>query len=423
VNSPLPWVFQLPKENNPGWSNCVFCGEAVGKAARSREHILPMWMLRATGDPNRRIRIEIDPVTGQDIVRPASTFHFPACGPCNESYGTKLEAQAKKAMEGLFAGKSLQVSQCYWLLDWLDKVRIGLWLAYNTIHKEFFQPKFRIDQRLGKKDRLAVISVDPDDQTKGFGFGGLDNNIFRTSQAGMYLRINNVRIISVSYENFISRFAGMPYAKEVFASTDDLNKHLADIVCDGHDLQQDWGEFALPDATVIAQSIFWPGGAIANDRWQMYLNAETVGRLRYKPRISRPEHLNRFFQTQLISNADGFFRYYDDPRKRLPFGKARNNDDANFVRILYAIYLKHILPLNPQRVIDGDGKRYGIIVLGMLWLENFVQVLFRMRDLGIEDRKLTDETIDELHRATRLWEESVANLQGTCVPEHSRLMS
>jgi hypothetical protein len=64
----------------------------------------------------------------------------------------------------------------------------------------------------------------------------------------------------------------MPYAEEVFASTDDLNQHLADIVCDGHDLQQDWREFALPGATVIAQSIFWPGGAIANDRWQMYLN-------------------------------------------------------------------------------------------------------------------------------------------------------
>jgi hypothetical protein len=170
-----------------------------------------MWMLRATGDPNRRIRIEIDPVTGQDVIRPASTFHFPACKKCNKAYGTKLEAQAKKAMEALFAGKSLQVSLCYWLLDWLDKVRIGLWLAFNTLHKEFFQPKFRVDQRLGKKDRIAIISVDPDDRTKGFGFGGIDNNIFRTSQAGMYLRINNVRILSMSYENFISRFSGMPY--------------------------------------------------------------------------------------------------------------------------------------------------------------------------------------------------------------------
>jgi hypothetical protein len=46
--------------NDPGWTNCVFCGKPVGKAARSREHIIPMWMLRATGDPNRVIKIESD---------------------------------------------------------------------------------------------------------------------------------------------------------------------------------------------------------------------------------------------------------------------------------------------------------------------------------------------------------------------------
>lgn len=42
----------------------------------------------------------------------------------------------------------------------MDKVRVGVWLAYNTLHKEFFRPKFRIDQRLGTKDRIAIISVE-----------------------------------------------------------------------------------------------------------------------------------------------------------------------------------------------------------------------------------------------------------------------
>ena len=156
--------------DDPGWSNCVFCGMAVGKSARSREHVIPMWLLRATGDPHRKIKIDSDPVTGADIVRPASTFHFPACDKCNESYGRKLETQAKKAMEALFDGKSLAVSQCYWLLDWLDKVRVGLWLGYNMLHKEEFAPKFRIDQRIGIKDRIAIISVDPNDSTKGMQF-------------------------------------------------------------------------------------------------------------------------------------------------------------------------------------------------------------------------------------------------------------
>jgi hypothetical protein len=93
------------------------------------------------------------------------------------------------------AGKSLAVSQCYGLLDWLDKVRVGLWLGYNMLHKEEFAPKFRVDQRIGIKDRVAIVSADPDDGTKGFGLGGMDNQIFRTSQAGMYLKINNLRIL------------------------------------------------------------------------------------------------------------------------------------------------------------------------------------------------------------------------------------
>lgn len=98
-----------------------------------------MWMLRATGDSNRRIKIETDPISGEDIIRPASTFHFPACRPCNESYGKKLEAQAKQAMEALFAGRSLQVSQCYRLLDWLDKIRVGLWLAFLMKDSDTFR--------------------------------------------------------------------------------------------------------------------------------------------------------------------------------------------------------------------------------------------------------------------------------------------
>ncbi|MBR0910628.1 hypothetical protein [Bradyrhizobium japonicum] len=160
-----------------------------------------MWMLRATGDPNRVIRIESDPITGADVLRPASTFHFPACKPCNERYGKTLEARAKRAIESLMAGKSLAVSECYWLLDWLDKVRVGLWLGYNMLHKEEFAPKFRIDQRIGAKDRIAIVSVDPDDRTTGFSVGGTDNQVFRTSQAGIFLRINNLRILSLSFDS------------------------------------------------------------------------------------------------------------------------------------------------------------------------------------------------------------------------------
>jgi hypothetical protein len=89
----------------------------------------------------------------------------------------------------------------------------------------------------------------------------------------------------------------------------------------------------------------------------------------------------------------------------------------------YTIYLKYALPLGPQKVIDAEGKRYGVIVLAMLWLEKMIQIIFRLRDLGIESPEITNKLIDEFHKVTRLREESVANLQGTCVPEYSRLVS
>ena len=181
----------------------------------------------------------------------------------------------------------------------------------------------------------------------------------------------------------------MPYAKEMFASADDINKHLADVACDGYDLKQEWPEFTLPGATVIAQSIFWPGGGISDDRWQMFINSATVGRLRHKLQISKPEHLNQFFQTQIISNAEGSFKYYSNPRKRLTFGKATTDNDANFAKTLYVIYLKYILPLGPKKVVDGNGKRYGVIVLGMLWLEKMIQIIFRLRDLGIDNPRIS----------------------------------
>jgi hypothetical protein len=303
---------------DPGWSNCVFCGTAVGKAARSREYIIPMWLLRATGDPHRKIKIDSDPVTGADIVRPASTFHFPACEKCNETYGRKLETQAKRAVEALFAGRSLAVSQCYWLLDWLDKVRVGLWLGYNMLHKEEFAPKFRIDQRIGIKDRIAIISVDPNDATKGFGFGGLDNQIFRTSQAGMFFRINNIRILSLSFDGLISRFAGMPFPEKMLALSDDPDRLMAIMGRTDYKIKQNWKEFQIPGATVIAQASFWFWNCADDKSFDLWINENTIPRFKKVPRLRKAADLNQFVQTLLISNATGDFQYHRNSRQRLP---------------------------------------------------------------------------------------------------------
>jgi hypothetical protein len=378
-----------------------------------------MWLLRATGDPNRRIKIEEDQITRQDILRSASTFHFPACDPCNKHYGKKLEARAKVVIETVAAGRSLEVSQCYCLLDWLDKVRVGLWLAYNTLHQEEFEPKFRIDQRIGIKDRIAIVRVDPDDRSKGLGFGGLNNQIFRTSQAGMFLHINNIKILSISFDGLISRFAGIPYPKEMFIASDtDRDQHLvANIGCSDYCLKQDWKEFGVPGATIISQSSFWFGNCLDKELKRIYLNKATINRFKHFPKVRKLEDLYQFVPTHLISNSSGVFRYYESRRSRVKFGKAQENTDFNFVKALYSVFLLHVLPLNPKRVIDPDGTKRGIIVLGMLWLEKAVQILFRLRKMGISDEQWLSLMVDELLKVYRLREESVVHLEGTRVPD------
>jgi hypothetical protein len=371
-----------------------------------------MWMLRATGDPNRTIKIESDPVTGADVVRPASTFHFPACKKCNERYGKTLEARAKKAIETLMAGKSLEVSHCYWLLDWLDKVRVGLWLGYNMLHKEEFAPKFRIAQRIGIKDRVAIVSVDPGDRTKGFGLGGMDNQIFRTSQAGMYLKINNLRILSLSFDGFVSRYAGMPFPKESLAFSENPDTHMALMEKTDYRVKQNWKEFDVPGATVIAQSSFWLANCTDDETFDMYINETTIPRYRRIPRIRKREDLEKFVRTHLISNATGSFRYHPNPRQKLRFGCAKDNTDWHFMRSLYVLFMQEVLPLNPKRVVDPDGTRRETIQLAMLWLEKAVQLMLRVHQLGAQDNGNFSLLVDELQRVYRDWEELRANTLG-----------
>ncbi|MBM7486113.1 MULTISPECIES: hypothetical protein [Bradyrhizobium] len=370
---------------------------------------MPMWMLRATGDPHRVIKIESDPLTGTDVLRAASTFHFPACKHCNERYGKTLEKRAKRAVEALMAGKSLAVSQCYWLLDWLDKVRVGLWLGYNMLHKEEFAPKFRIDQRIGIKDRVAVVSVDPDDGTKGFGLGGMDNQIFRTSQAGMYLKANNLRILSLSLDGFVSRYAGMPFPKEMLAFGDEPDKLMAIMEKTDYRVRQDWRQFDVPGTTLIAQSSFWLENCADEETLGMYINATTIPRYRRIPRVRKREDLNQFVRTHLISNATGEFRYHTNPRQRIRFGRAKDNTDWHFMRSLYVLFMQEVMPLFPKRVIDPDGTRRGTIQLSMLWLEKAVQMMLRVQQLGCLDDGGFALIVDELQRVCTAWEEFCAN--------------
>src|ERR1700754_3168465 len=81
-----------------GWRDrgCVFCGNPP--AGRTKEHVIPQWLMELTGDPRRewRLGVQFDEGAGEYRERKfsANQFQFPACGECNGRYSA-LEGRAK----------------------------------------------------------------------------------------------------------------------------------------------------------------------------------------------------------------------------------------------------------------------------------------------------------------------------------------
>jgi hypothetical protein len=173
-------------------------------------------------------------------------------------------------------------------------------------------------------------------------------------QAGMYLKINNFRILSLSFDGFVSRYAGMPFPKESLAFSKDPDKHMALMGKTDYRVKQNWKEFDVSGATVIAQSSFWLANCADDETFSMYINENTIPRFRRIPRIRKREDLEQFVRTHLISNATGSFRYHPNPRQKLRFGCAKDNTDWHFMRSLYVLFMQEVLPLNPKRVVDPD---------------------------------------------------------------------
>ena len=136
---------------------CIFCGGAPSK--KNKEHIIPKWLIEFTGDPKRMASLGI-PWNDPNGIRAFSwsSFHFPACESCNTKY-SELEGAVKSIFFKMSYYSPLTAEELNLLLDWFDKVRIGLWLGMRYLNQNVFvvKPKFYIDQRIGAKDRVLII--------------------------------------------------------------------------------------------------------------------------------------------------------------------------------------------------------------------------------------------------------------------------
>jgi hypothetical protein len=83
---------------------CVFCGERP--ISKTKEHVLPRWLLEMTGDPKRPLRIAFPyantPTPDRTISYDYDSLHFPACAACNNIFSS-LEGKAKPLVGTLLA--------------------------------------------------------------------------------------------------------------------------------------------------------------------------------------------------------------------------------------------------------------------------------------------------------------------------------
>ncbi|EKO3519532.1 hypothetical protein LA983_004012 [Vibrio fluvialis] len=200
---------------------CIFCGNKPQE--KSREHIIPQWLIELTGDPKREAFFGYHkPGTKGEGVRkyPFKHFTFPACVTCNTNYG-RLEAEVKPVVEKILDESAISSEDMSMFLEWIDKVRIGLWLGMQQLDKNYLDVdvNFHIDKRIGQYDRLLIIQK-TDRISPRINFGATDTPAFSYTPSVFTFSINNYNFISISSAFLFSRRIGFPYLKEMILSPD-----------------------------------------------------------------------------------------------------------------------------------------------------------------------------------------------------------
>jgi len=234
---------------------CVFCGqEPINK---TDEHIIPQWLIELTGDKSRLVNLGYDKSNNFEIRRYSfNSFVFPACSKCNNDYGI-LEKRAKSIIYKMLTNQKVSAQECSWLLDWFDKVRVGIWLGNYYLDKNWMgiNPRFAIGSRIGRYDRFLGIY-----RTLGLknhlSFFGTESLSFVYMPSCFNLNINHLSFINVSAFNLFSKELGFPYCKSVKIK-DDQTMSLRPCESSGLLSIPQFHEKLLLDGTEIYQPMFF----------------------------------------------------------------------------------------------------------------------------------------------------------------------
>ena len=119
----------------------------------------------------------------------------------------------------------VSASELHVLMDWFDKVRIGIWLGMIYLNKNYrgIIPQFHIADRISQKDRMLII-FESDERDQGIGLSGCDTPLFHKMPSVCQVVINHLHFVTVSSDFLLARRFGWPYASK---------KRSVDIHTDG----------------------------------------------------------------------------------------------------------------------------------------------------------------------------------------------
>lgn len=188
---------------------CIFCGEKPKN--KNLEHVIPQWLIRMAGVEKKTV-FAPHPDLGRDIS--FMHFSFPACTECNSKY-SKMEGDVKPVLEHVLAGQSISGAEASLLMDWFDKVRIGLWLSnmfYDPKLKHDVRPHYFIDFGVAKKDRLLSVQKLnlKEGENKGIYCAGTMTHLFNYCPVAFTMVINDYYFFNASTHNLVSPRVGFP---------------------------------------------------------------------------------------------------------------------------------------------------------------------------------------------------------------------
>lgn len=239
---------------------CIFCGQHP--EGKNKEHVLPRWLIEQTGDPKRRARFGINFDKNPPEFREFSfdALTFPACSRCNADF-SKLEERAKTVIEKLLGHQALSQQDFSTLLDWLDKVRVGLWLGYFYLDRNpaGIFPKYHIASRMGQMDRTTAI-IHIDRKGSGIHFLGPESPAFQFTPTCVALVINQWCLLNTSGISSCSRRLGFPYLRPKYFR-EDGSLEVTVEEGSGRIMRPVQKDLILRDAAIIHQPIFRNGFA------------------------------------------------------------------------------------------------------------------------------------------------------------------